>query len=162
MDESVFCERFFTLAGERMQLRLIDTYVGDGEALPFYWWEIVLQPENVAIGKISLRIGHNRHSYYNGNIGYEIDDKYRGHHYALAACRLVLPVARYHGMTQLCLTCDHDNIASWRTMERLGAVLVEEACPPEDYLYYYEGMPRKRIYRLDINTENIGQEERVV
>lgn len=154
MDESVFRERFFTLAGERLQLRLIGTYPADGGALPFYWWEIVLQPENVAVGKISLRLGHNRHSYYNGNIGYEVDEAHRGHHYALRACRLVLPVAQQHGMTHLYLTCDHDNIASYRTMERLGATLVEEVSPPEDYLYYDEGMPRQRIYRLEIGAKS--------
>ena len=41
-------------------------------------------------GKISIRTGTNFHTYYNGIIGC-----------AQAACRVVLPVARYHGMTAL-------------------------------------------------------------
>ena len=44
-----------------------------------------------------------------------------GHGYAQAACRMVLPVARYHGMTSLYLTCAEGNIASRRTIEHLGA-----------------------------------------
>lgn len=151
MQEDLFNRAFFNIMGNSLELRLIDTYEGKDGSLPFYWWDIVLSAANTTIGKISFRIGHNDHSYYNGNIGYEIDEAYRGHHYALLACQLVLSVAKYHRMDKIYLTCDYDNAASYKTIEKLGATLIEEIRPPEDYLYYYEGIARHKIYELSIS-----------
>ena len=95
MQSAIFDPKFYTIRGETIELRLIDTYEGGKGVLPFYWWDIILQSEDKAIGKISFRIGHNDHSYFNGNIGYEIDEEYRGNHYSLLACRLVLPCTKH-------------------------------------------------------------------
>ena len=43
---------------------------------------------------------------------------------------------------------DYDNVASYKTIEKLGAKLIEEVCPPKDYIYYYGGMPKQRIYEV--------------
>lgn len=153
MRENLFHESFFNIIGEHLELRLINTYEGKDGSLPFYWWDIVLKSDNIAIGKISFRIGHNYHSYYNGNIGYEIDETYRGNHYALLACQLVLQVAQYHNMDKIYLTCDYDNEASYKTIEKLGAKLIEEVRPPEDYIYYYEGIANHKIYELSIDRK---------
>lgn len=153
MTKAHFDKELFCITGDVLELRLIDTYEGKDENLPFYWWNIILRSTDIVIGKISFRIGHNFHSYYNGNIGYEIDETYRGHHYAQQACRLALKAARSHKMEKIYLTCDYDNIASYKTIERLGAVLVEETVPPESYIYYYEGIPKHRIYELCL-TDN--------
>ncbi len=150
MQPKVFDEKFFCLSGDSIELRLIDTYDGGDGELPFYWWDIILKSKNVPIGKISFRIGHNYHSYYNGNIGYEIDEIYRGNQYSLLACQLVLQVARYYEMDKIYLSCDYDNIASYKTIEKLGAKLIEEIVPPEDYFFYYEGIEKQRIYELKI------------
>ena len=151
MADNIFNKDFYYIDGENIELRLIDTYKGEDGALPFYWWDIVLKPNNVSVGKISFRIGHNYHSYYNGNIGYEVDEEYRGHHYSLLACQLVLKVAQYHKMDKIYLTCDYDNIASYKTIEKLGANLVEEILPPKDYIFYDEEMEIQRIYELKID-----------
>lgn len=151
MTDNLFNKDLYYIKGENIDLRLIDTYEGEGGALPFYWWDIILKPNNVAVGKISFRIGHNYHSYYNGNIGYEVDEEYRGHHYALLACQLLLKVAQYHKMGKIYLTCDYDNVASYKTIEKLGANLVEEVLPPKDYIFYYEGIEIHRIYELEID-----------
>ena len=148
METSTFNDEFFKIDGDILELQLIDIYEGEDGALPFYWWDIILKSSDVAIGKISFRIGHNYHSYYNGNIGYEIDEAYRGNHYALTACRMVLKLVEYYSMDKLYLTCDYDNVASYKTIEKLGAKLIEEVCPPKDYIYYYEGMPKQRIYEV--------------
>ena len=148
MADNLFNEDLYYIKGENIELRLIDTYEGEDGELPFYWWDIILKPNNVAVGKISFRVGHNYHSYYNGNIGYEVDEEYRGNHYALLACQLVLKVARYHKMEKIFLTCDYDNVASYKTIEKLGAKLVEEVLPPKDYIFYYEGIGIHRIYEL--------------
>lgn len=150
MQDNVFNRDFFYIEGDHIALRLIDTYDGENGALPFYWWDIVLKSDNTAVGKISFRIGHNYHSYYNGNVGYEVDEAYRGHHYALSACQLLSRVVRYHKMEKIYLTCNYDNAASYKTIEKLGATLIEEVCPPKDWIYYHEGIKVHRIYELKV------------
>ena len=92
----------------------------------------------------------NGRKYYNGHIGYEVDEGARGHGYARRACALVLDVARFHGMKRLYLTCAEDNAASYRTIEKLGGRLLEICGMPRDYFAWYEGIPRHRIYQLDL------------
>ncbi len=147
-------DKFNRLESALLTLELIDFYQEDGPAIPFYWYDIILNSTRQKIGKISIRIGHNYHSYYNGNIGYEIDEAFRGHHYALEACKMVIPVAKEYGMTELYLTCDEDNIASYKTIEALGGVLKETVLPPNDYFAYYDGMALSRIYIYQIPAEN--------
>ena len=146
-----FNSQFDTIENEELRLAVIEKNPGDSIHLPFYYYDIFRRADGAAVGKISVRIGHNYHSYYNGNIGYEIDEAYRGQGLAYRACRLVLPVARFHGMDVLYLACNEDNIPSYRTMERLGAELLEICKPPRDYFAWYEGMSRQRIYRLKLN-----------
>lgn len=49
------------------------------------------------------------------------------------------------------LTCDYDNVASYKTIEKLGANLIEEVLPPKDYIFYYHGIEIHRIYELEIS-----------
>lgn len=112
MVSEIFNKNYFNVFGEILDLRLINVFEPENGDLPFYWWDIILKSDNTAIGKISLRLGENRHSYYNGNIGYEIDKEYQGYNYALLACQMVLPVAKAHRMDKLYLTCDYDNTPS--------------------------------------------------
>ena len=143
-----FDPRFDTLSDGKLTLRIIEKREGGGAELPFYYYDICV--DGVAVGKISIRVGGNFHTYYNGNIGYEVDEPHRGHGYAQAACRMVLPVARYHGMAALYLTCAEGNIASRRTIEHLGAEFLETCPVPREYFAWREGMERQRIYRLAI------------
>ena len=150
MADNLFNKDFYHIEGESIELRLIDTYEGKDGALPFYWWDIILKSNNVAVGKISFRIGHNYHSYYNGHIGYEVDEEYRGHGYSFQAAKLVLLVAKAYGMEYIYLVCDEDNEASYKTIEKLGAKLEEVVIPPKDYFGWYEGIPVQRIYKLEL------------
>lgn len=146
-----FKKELFYIKGEILDLRLIDTFEGNENELPFYWYEIILKSINKAIGKISIRIGHNYHSYYNGNIGYEIDKEFRGNNYAYLACQMILEVAKEHKMNKLYLTCNYDNIASCKTIEKLGGKLIEEVLPPITYIYFHENIKPQKIYGLNIN-----------
>jgi predicted acetyltransferase len=77
------------------------------------------------IGRIRLRVGWNEDIIrYAGHVGYAVEPEFRGHRYAERACRLILPLARRHGLEMLWITCQPDNIASRRTLERLGAECV--------------------------------------
>ena len=143
-----FTDRFDRLTSGPMTLQITEKVPAGPDGLPFYFYDILTGGQPV--GKISIRVGGNFHTYYNGNIGYEVDGPHRGHGYARAACRLVLPVARYHGMTSLYLTCAEGNIASRRTIEHLGAEFLETCPVPREYFAWRKGMERQRIYRLVI------------
>lgn len=104
------------------------------------------------LGTIRLRVGDSRHVVmYAGHVGYGVDERYRGHRYAERALRLLLPVARRLGLDPVWVTCDPENVASKRTLERLGARLVEEVDVPPDCVIYQSGHPRKCRYRIDMD-----------
>ena len=149
--KNLFNEEFFDISNEEIELKLIDVYPSNKGSIPFYWWNIYLKFNNVKIGSISFRIGHNYHSYYNGNIGYEIDEEYQGNNYAYKACKMLIDVAKYHKINRIFFSCDYDNIASYKTIEKLGGKLIEEVQPPLDYIFYYEGMPVHKIYELNVD-----------
>ena len=117
--------------------------------LPAYGFEICLQ-DGTKIGKCSLRIGHNEKSYIGGNIGYGIDEAYRGHHYAAKACVLLFRQAAKHGMDHVIITCDPANTASSRTCELAGGELLETACIPAWHDMAVEGKREVMVYRFDL------------
>ncbi len=148
MNKFEFMNDFDILSNDEVTLKICQKYPGDDELLPFYYYDIIIGDS--IVGKISIRIGSNYHSYYNGNIGYEIDKEFRGNNYSYKACKLAFQVAKAHGMNELILTCDESNIASYKTIENLGAELIEIAKPPKDYFAYRENMKKQRIYKLHI------------
>ena len=103
------------------------------------------------VGDICLRVGYTDGLYYGGQIGYGIDEKYRGHGYAARACRLLKPVAEAHGMKKLLITNDSANIASQRVCEKLGARLVlHNGRLPEWHDLYKEGHRFGNVYEWSV------------
>ena len=103
------------------------------------------------IGDCDLRLGMNEELYYAGNIGYNIQKEYRGHGYAYEACRILFRLARtkYH-MEELIITCSPDNIASKKTLQKLGGQLLETVEVPADHWLYQRGETVKDIYRFPL------------
>lgn len=102
-------------------------------------------------GGISLRIGYGRGiEMYYGHFGYHVFPPARGRNFSLRACRLLLPLARAHGMTVLWITCNPDNHASRATCELLGAKLIGIVPVPTDDPLYARGDHSKCRYRLEI------------
>ncbi|MBR4635828.1 MAG: GNAT family N-acetyltransferase [Clostridia bacterium] len=100
------------------------------------------------VGTCDLRVGWIDPLYYSGHIGYEVDEAYRGHHYAAKACRLLFGLAKKHGMQYVLITCRPDNIASRKTCEYAGCRLVEIAeLPPDHELRTESGHTHECIYR---------------
>ncbi len=128
---------------------MVEKYDGDHACLPFYYFDIY-NAEDVFVGKISIKIGENYHSYYDGHIGYEIIEAYRGNHFSYYAAKLVIQVAKAHGMSSLYITCKQSNIASITIIEKLGAVRKEIASIPKDCFFYHEGIEAYCIYSLKI------------
>jgi predicted acetyltransferase len=119
--------------------------------VPAYHFEMRRTGRPEKIGNVDLRVGDTyRLRMYGGHLAYGVNPEFRGHHYAARACRLLFPLARLHGMKELWITCNPDNVASRRTCELAGAVFVETVDLPEDIDLYQEGERQKCRYRSDL------------
>jgi tagatose 1,6-diphosphate aldolase len=117
---------------------------------PTYRFEIQKAESGERVGRINLRVGDwHVLTQYTGNIGYAIDEPHRGHHYAECACRLLLPFAALNKMPIVWITCAPDNLASRRTLERLGCELVETIDLPADYPLPEGTIRQKCRFRID-------------
>lgn len=132
-------------------LRLVKTCDAQPEKqwVPTYYFDICLL-DGQRIGHCDLRIGHNDKTYIGGNIGYGIDEPYRGHHYAAKACSLLFHLAKKHKMDYVIITCGPTNKASSRTCELAGGTYIETVDIPEDNEMYLEGKRKVMIYRFDM------------
>lgn len=100
-------------------------------------------------GGLNLRIGTTPAiEMYYGHFGYHVYPAARGHHYAERSCRLLLPLARAHGMRELWITTNPDNQPSRRTCERLGGQLVNIVKIPEGDPLHARGDREKCRYRV--------------
>ena len=139
------------LRSDEIVLKLTKTWEAQPEKrwLPAYYFDICLL-NGTPIGKCDLRIGHNEKTYIGGNIGYGIDEQYRGHHFAAKACRLLFHQAKKHGLDYLIITCDPKNTASSRTCEIAGGKFIKIEAIPQDNELYAEGKREVKIFRFDI------------
>ncbi|GGT79835.1 GNAT family N-acetyltransferase [Streptomyces lateritius] len=86
-----------------------------------HWWIV---EDGAYVGAIDLR--HELNDFLlraGGHVGYSIRPSARRRGLATWALGAVLPEARALGLERLLVTCDDDNIASARTIERNGGVL---------------------------------------
>ncbi|MGV3616666.1 MAG: GNAT family N-acetyltransferase [Fimbriimonas sp.] len=134
-------------------LRLVRRDPGDParDWEPVYHFDLVRLSTGERVGNIDLRVGDTEHlRRYGGHVGYYVKPAARGNGYAARALRLLLPLARRHGMRTIWVTCNPENLASARTCERAGGVYVETVDLPTDTDLYREGERRKRRYRFDL------------
>jgi predicted acetyltransferase len=76
------------------------------------------------VGRMSIR--HELNDFLHevgGHIGYDVRRSRRGEGHATAMLRAALPIARGLGIDSALLTCDDDNVASRKVIERNGGVL---------------------------------------
>lgn len=119
--------------------------------VPVYKFAMYRTDHPRPVGHIDLRVGHTRRiEMYGGHIAYGVDPEHRGHRFAARACRLLLPLARRHGVNPVWITCNPDNPASRRTAELAGGTLVGTVDLPVDIDMYLEGERQKCRYRIDL------------
>jgi predicted acetyltransferase len=134
-----------------LELVLAEAYPGDPTIgfVPAYKFHMKVPDVPEPVGSIELRVGNDRHLVlYCGHVGYGVKPEFRGRRYAARACSLLLPLADAHGLEELWITCDPENIASRRTCELAGAEFVEIVDLPEEAEMYQQGERRKCRYRL--------------
>lgn len=138
-----------------LELRLVDYSVHPFHRVPTYTFNMVSVSRGNELGHINLRIGSTSHlEQYAGQIGYDVIPRFRGHHYAARSVKLLLPLARRHGLDPLWITCDPENGASRRSLEIVGAEFVEIVDVPEECgIRKYGGKLRKCRYRLRTGAE---------
>ena len=102
---------------------------------------LVADVGGVLVGRISVRHELNAAlAHVGGHIGYAVRPAHRRRGYATQMLLQSLVVARSVGVEQALLTCDDDNVASARTIERCGGVLQD--------VVHVDGGPPKRRYRV--------------
>ena len=137
-----------------LQLVLTDRFPGDPmrDYVPAYRFAMCVAEGAERAGYIELRVGNTPDLLlYAGHIGYRVEPPFRGRHYAARSCRLILPLARHHGLDPLWITCNPDNIASRKTLELTGAQFVEIVPIPRQHEMYRDGERAKCRYRLDLH-----------
>lgn len=118
--------------------------------VPAYHFRI-LSPDGAEMGVCDLRVGYTESLYYGGHIGYRIAEQYRGNHYAGKAVKLLLGLAKRHGMDHLFITCVPENTASYRTCVWAGGRYLETAeLPKDNEMRVNDGKTRVCVFRWDL------------
>ena len=125
------------------EIQLVLAYCLEGvqamDQMHAYVFNICLKDGRV-IGQIDFRVGESDYlRRYGGQIGYGIDEHFRGHQYAKKACELIKKVALDHAMQRLWITCNTENVASIKTCQALGAKLVDKVDVPKGCELYHRG-----------------------
>ncbi len=143
------------LADGELQVVLVKTTPADPVKKYVPGYEFEMREKGRRAGAIRLRIGRTRPlSGWCGHIGYEVDENYRGKHFAARACRLIFPIAYAHGLRTIWITCDPRNMASRRTCEIAGGKYADTRPVPKGTEMYREGKRRVRRYRFDLKGFN--------
>lgn len=139
------------VCGERIDLVLSEVC----KAVPEKKWvesqifNIVLK-DGQTIGSISARIGTNEFTYYSGNIGFGIDEPFRGNGYAVEAVGLVKTVFLKNGLHKFFISNAPENTASIRVCQKAGARFIEKAKLPENYpLKVEKGQTHMNVWLLE-------------
>jgi tagatose 1,6-diphosphate aldolase len=118
---------------------------------PAYCFDMI--SDGIGAGDIRLRLGDSELLVlYAGQIGYNVALKFRGRRYATRSIRLLLPLARAHGIDPIWITCNPNNIASRRSCELAGGEMMGIVDLPQDTEMYREGERQKCRYRFRLDN----------
>jgi predicted acetyltransferase len=79
------------------------------------------------IGRVSIRhFLNDRLKMEGGHVGYDIRPSKRNLGYGTMILKLVIPIARGLGINEIVLTCDDQNIGSWKIIEKNNGKLFDK------------------------------------
>ncbi len=138
------------LIDKDLELVLVKTTPADDTKgyVPSYNFKMINTSTKEKMGDINLRIGYNENIKYGGHMGYGVDEKFRGNHYATRSIKLLLPFAKQHGLKEITITCDPENKASRKTCELAGGKFEEIIDLPEYNDQYKRGDRKNCIYKF--------------
>lgn len=121
----------------------------DGVATVFY--DIYIKETNIRVGSIDLRFTIEGDMYYYGHVGYSIIKEYRGNNYAYYACKVLFNIAATEfNMKELLITCSPENVASYKTLEKLGGEIIDFVQVPTHHFLYKKGETTKYIFKYEL------------
>lgn len=128
---------------------------------------LVRENDDKIVGMINIRLVLNEHlKEHGGHIGYSIRPTERRKGYNKVNLYLGLLFCQEHGIDEVLLDCDKDNLGSAKTMQALGGVLVREYyedkeyhCVVQDYVIDFNKEINK--YR-EIYEPMISEEEKTI
>lgn len=112
-----------------------------------YIYDIVERKSNLIVGRCDLRQGNSVTLDLAGHIGYTIYKAYRGHYYASKACKLLFKQAEKLGIRELIITCNSDNVASFKTLQKAGCDFLGLRTVPLDHELYLQGDREKALFK---------------
>lgn len=116
---------------------------------PYYVYLILVN--GIEVGKLIFREGNNEERYFDGHIGYTIEEEYRGNNYAYKAVLLFKNIAKELGYQEVIITCDPLNLPSKKTILKLNAQYLETKKIPEQFKkYFIEDEKEKEVYLLKL------------
>lgn len=101
----------------------IDIYLNSNEGDISFRGIIYLHDTSLEVGVIDYRGPCD--SKWLGDIGYTINEEYRGNNYAYKALELISPVIASKGIDKVIITTYANNIPSVKTIEKFGGVLTD-------------------------------------
>lgn len=139
------------LNDNEIYLSLTGTYeaIPEKEWVPAYSFDICLS-NGTRVGFCNFRVDNSELTKYCGNIGYGIDEKYRGNKYSLKASKLLFQLARKHNLKYVLINCNPDNIPSNRICKLLNADFIETVNIPPTHEMYQEGKRQINIYKIEL------------
>jgi predicted acetyltransferase len=120
--------------------------------LPRYGFSIIHIADNEDIGVVYFSVDNSRRQYLRGHLSYGVSPAYSGHNYAMKACRLIKSVALAHGFNRLFIGSEKNNIASKKTIEKLGAVPITRNDVIDDEIINELQMEEIEMYVWDISV----------
>lgn len=123
-----FDEYVQTILNQEKGIGLKDGYVPD----TIFW---IINDEKY-VGRIALRHKLNEHlEKYDGHIGYDIIPSERNKGYASKALELCLNEAKKLGITNILISCNEDNLASKKVIEKNGGIYQSKIKRETDNIY---------------------------
>jgi predicted acetyltransferase len=96
------------------------------------------------VGKVNFRHSLNEKLMkVGGHIGYGVVSEHRGKGYAREMLKQTLAIALQHGLKRVLITCDEDNVASAKVIEKNGGVF-------ENYYDPMDGTSKKKRYWITL------------
>lgn len=140
------------LSSPEINLLLLRTQeeVEEQKLITTYFFDIQLVSTQEYVGKIDLRVGMSSDLFYYGNIGYTVYKPYRGNRYAYKACCMVFKLAQRLKMKEIIITCNPDNVPSYKTCQRLYPDSIDLVDVPRKHDLYRYGEHQKYIFRYQL------------
>ncbi len=116
-----------------------------------FLYDIVIKNSKTKVGRLEIRTNINEELLYFGQIGYSIFPTYQGNNYAYKACLKAFKLCKEeYGLDELIITCSPENIASYKTLEKLKGELVDVVEVPKDHELYMRNEKIKCIFKYKL------------